>query len=89
MTAIGLLDDAAHARAAAVAEAIRKRGLVRAEHTREVVRQDLPDDIKAAFVEAVTAVATLQLKVAQLEARTSDLESLLAGLAREAQARVA
>lgn len=82
------LDDLARQRAEAVAEAIRKRAVreVRAEHTKEVVRTDLPDDLKAAFVEAVTTVATLTLRVGQLEARVADLESLLAGLAREARA---
>lgn len=66
-------DDLARQRAEAVAEAIRRRGLVRAEHTREVhTRTDLPDEIKALILETVADVQALRLEVATLRAALAD-----------------
>jgi hypothetical protein len=97
------LDSAARARAEAVSAAIRARGKseVHHEHTREVVRQDIPAEIidlirqiakRQADVEA--RVAALETAVAMLtSARTdeqvAELRGILADLAREARRAVA
>ena len=67
-------DDLARQRAEAVAAAIAARGLreTRSEHTREVVRTDLPDDIKALILETGADVQALRLEVATLRAALAD-----------------
>lgn len=70
MTTIGL-DDAAHARALAVTEGVKKRLEVRHEHTREIVRQDIPQDV----VDLIRAMAKRQ---SELEARVAALETAVA-----------
>lgn len=70
MTTIGL-DDAARARALAVTEGVKKRLEVRHEHTREIVRQDIPQDV----VDLIRAMAKRQ---SELEARVASLETAVA-----------
>lgn len=70
MTTTGL-DDAARARALAVTEGVKKRLEVRHEHTREVVRQDIPQDV----VDLIRAMAKRQ---SELEARVASLETAVA-----------
>lgn len=70
MTTIGL-DDAARARALAVTEGVKKRLEVRHEHTREVVRQDIPQDV----IDLIRAMAKRQ---SELEARVASLETAVA-----------
>ena len=90
MTAIGRpLDDLAKQRAEAVAAAIRNRASkeVRSEHTREVVRQDLPEELRALILENAHVATQQTLKIADLERRVSDLERALGDIARQALAK--
>lgn len=85
MTAIGRAVDAA----SAYTEAIKRRGLkeVRSEHTREVVRQDLPEELRALIIENAQVATQQTLKIAQLEHRIADLERALGDIARQALAK--
>ena len=68
------LDELARQRAADVAAAIAARAMrdVHHEHTREIVRTDLPDDIKSLILEAVADVQALRLEVATLRSVIAD-----------------
>lgn len=81
------LDDLAKTRAEAVAAAIRSRGLreVRNEHTREVVRQDLPEELRALILENAQTATLQTIKIADLEHRIADLERALRDIAVKAK----
>ena len=83
------LDGLAKSKAEAVAAAIRARGLreVRYEHTREVVRQDLPEELRALIIENAQVATQQTIKIAQLEHRIADLERALGDIARQALAK--
>ena len=83
MTAIGRAVDAA----SAYTEAIKRRGLkeVRSEHTREVVRQDLPEELRQLILENAQTATLQTIKIAELEHRISDLERAVRDIAIEAK----
>lgn len=88
MTSIGRpLDDLAKSKAEAVAAAIRSRGLreVRNEHTREVVRQDLPEELRALIIENAQVATQQTLQIADLTRRVADLERAMRDILRKAE----
>ena len=85
MTAIGRAVDAA----SAYTEAIKRRGLkeVRSEHTREVVRQDIPEELRTLILENARVATQQTIQIAELLNRVSDLERALGDIARQALAK--
>jgi hypothetical protein len=83
------LDDAARERAEAVAAAIRNRGreVVKHEHTEQVIRQEISEDVQRLFVEGIAQMNAIALRLPTLEARISDLERALGDIARQALAK--
>lgn len=83
------LDDEARKRAEAVAAAIRNRGreVVKHEHTEQIVRQEISEDVQRLFVEGVAQMNAVALKLPTLEARIADLEKAIGDIARQAVAK--
>jgi hypothetical protein len=85
MTATGLqLDATARARADAVTEAIRNRGRdTRHEHTREIVRTELPDDVRTMIIEMQGEISKHALQLIEIKMQLADVSAAL----RDAVAR--
>jgi hypothetical protein len=73
------------ARAAAVLEQIKRRSAVHHEHTREVVRQELPEEIRELVLENARVatqqtieIAELKTGLVELRRKCSHLEAILA-----------
>lgn len=61
--------------------------VVRSEHTREVVRQDFPDEVRQIVEEMAGMIARHNLELIEAKGRILDLERALGDIARQALAK--
>ncbi len=65
----------------------KPREVVRSEHTREVVRQDFPDEVRTIIEEMAGLIARHNIELIEAKTRISDLERALGDIARQALAK--
>jgi hypothetical protein len=70
-------------RAAVIAERIKNRGRTTEHHTRELVRTELPDEMRALFLEMADKISMHSLEIIELKRQLADVSAAL----RDAVAR--